>query len=423
MSAPMTRHPIRRGLLLIVVLTGALVLALSLTHARQDELDFNRARQLRQRFLQRDRLTDEEQAYLERAKAAVQKKQAGALKGARPVSKGSLGLTPLTDLAGESQYKGQDGGLYGGGKNQPPEKHLQAAIRVSSQIQPLNAEGKPSSNGKIVLISVGMSNTTQEFRTFMTLANRDEQKSPLVVLVDGAQGGMEASVWANPKRARQMGRPDPWSVLEQRLTGAGFSAGQVQVAWIKQARAIPASLGEFPRHAQELRDNMAVIVQNLKQTFPNLRIAYLSSRIYAGYAVMPLNPEPYAYESGFAVRWLIQDQIGGKKHLNYDPGQGEVRAPLLLWGPYLWADGVKGRKVDDLIWKREDLGGDGTHPSPSGQRKVAELLLHFFKTDATAKTWFVKQAPWWAVITSSPSDSAKRNNGNQHESRTSQSFF
>ena len=243
------------------------------------------------------------------------------------------------------------------------------------------------------MISVGMSNTTQEFRSFITLANRDEQKSPLVALVDGAQGGMEASAWANPERARKMGRPDPWFVLEQRLKEAGYSAGQVQVAWIKQARANPPSLGEFPRHVQELRDNLVVIVQKLKQRFPNLRIAYLSSRIYAGYAATPLNPEPYAYESAFAVRWLIQDQIRGKSHLDFDPTRGEVEAPLLLWGPYLWADGVKGRKGDDLTWKREDLAGDGTHPSPSGQRKVAELLLRFFKTDPTAKTWFVKQTP------------------------------
>jgi hypothetical protein len=182
-------------------------------------------------------------------------------------------------------------------------------------------------------------------------------------------------------------------VLEQRLKDASFSAGQVQVAWIKQARANPVSLGEFPRHAQALRDDMAVIVQKLKQRFPNLRIAYLSSRIYAGYALTPLNPEPYAYESAFAVQWLIQDQIEGKSHLNVDPTRGEVKAPLLLWGPYLWANGVKGRKGDDLAWMRADLAGDGTHPSPSGQRMGAELLLRFFKTDPTAKPWFVKRTP------------------------------
>ena len=309
MSAQVTHHPLRNGLLLIMMATGAFVLALSLAHARQDEIDFNRARQIRQRFLRGDQLSVEEQAYLERAKAAFQKKQAGAIKGFRLVGKDSLGLTPLTDLAGDSQYKGQNGGLCGDGKNEPPDKHLKAAVRIASQVQPLDAEGKPSPNGKIVLISLGMSNTTQEFRSFMSLANRDDKKSPFVVLVDGAQGGMEASAWANPAQIRQMGRPDPWSVMDQRLKEAGCSSEQVQVAWIKQARANPASLGEFPRHAQALRDNLATIVRKLKQRFPNLRIAYLSSRIYAGYAVTPLNPEPDAYESAFAVRWLIQDQI------------------------------------------------------------------------------------------------------------------
>jgi lysophospholipase L1-like esterase len=75
--------------------------------------------------------------------------------------------------------------------------------------------------------------------------------------------------------------------------------------------------------------------------------------------------------------------------LNYDPSRGQVKAPLLLWGPYLWADGVKPRS-DGLVWKREDLAGDGTHPSASGRRKVAQLLLDFFKNDDLAKGWFGK---------------------------------
>ena len=33
----------------------------------------------------------------------------------------------------------------------------------------------------------------------------------------------------------------------------------------------------------------------------------------------------------------------------------------------------------------------GTHPSDSGRRKVAGLLLRFMKTDPTAKTWFIGQ--------------------------------
>jgi hypothetical protein len=90
------------------------------------------------------------------------------------------------------------------------------------------------------------------------------------------------------------------------------------------------------------------------------------------------------------VRWLIQKQIAGDKALNCDPARGEVVAPVLLWGPYLWADGVKPRKSDGLIWSREDLAKDGLHPSkPSGERKVGGLLLKFFKTDPTAKSWFL----------------------------------
>lgn len=91
------------------------------------------------------------------------------------------------------------------------------------------------------------------------------------------------------------------------------------------------------------------------------------------------------------VRRLIQDQVQGDRSLNYDPEKGAARSPLLLWGPYLWADGEKGRKSDDLVWKPEDLAADGTHPSGSGQRKVAELLLRFVKTDPTARVWFEAQ--------------------------------
>jgi hypothetical protein len=376
----------------LALMTACLVmldwLGWSASGGQDEPVDFEKARQLRQRILKGERLSEEERAYLERAKAAFQKKQAGARKGFATGGKDHLGLAPLTDLAGEARYKGQDGGLYGGGRNEPPEAHLRAAIASAWRIRSLDAEGRPSPDGKVVLISVGMSNTTQEFRAFMRLAERDAEKSPSVVVVDGAQGGMEASTWANPEKVTRAGRPDPWSVLDRRLEQAGVTSRQVQVAWVKQARANPAALGEFPRHAEALKGDLAVIIRKLKGRFPNLRLVYLSSRIYAGYAATPLNPEPYAYESAFAVRWLIRDQIDGKPGLNADPEHGDVEAPLLLWGPYLWADGVKGRKADSLTWERGDLAGDGTHPNDGGQRKVAALLLRFFKTAPTARVWF-----------------------------------
>jgi hypothetical protein len=340
---------------------------------RNDGIDWNRAERIHQKFVRGEKLTEEEKAYHDRAAKAIQAKPQQQF---GPVIKPPAGLKPLADITAEDRYKGQDGGLYGGGKNEPPAKHLQAAMAQAAMIRPLDADGKPSEDGKIVLISVGMSNTTQEFSTFVRLANADPDKSPKVVIVDGAQGGQTANVWANP------GARNPWDVLDQRLKQAGVTAQQVQAAWIKQALPAPEYLGEFPKHAEVLKGHMAGLLDQLRQRFPNVRIAYLSSRIYAGYARTHLNPEPYAFESAFVVRWLIQDQIKGAEHL--------VKSPLLLWGPYLWADGEKGRKSGDLVWNPEDLGPDGTHPSPSGQRKVAELLLRFMKSNATAKAWFTR---------------------------------
>lgn len=212
-----------------------------------------------------------------------------------------------------------------------------------------------------------------------------------MVIVDCAQGGQAARQWAYPQDTPN--RPSPWVVMDQRLEKANVEPNQVQVVWMKQAEISPAQYGAFPAHARVLSDNMAAILRMLKSRFPNLRIAYLSSRIYAGYAGTPLNPEPYAYESAFSVRWLIEAQAAADPNLNYDPLKGEVRVPLLLWGPYLWADGVQPRESDGLVWLREDLGNDGTHPSTSGRRKVASMLLQFFLTDPTATPWF-RERTW-----------------------------
>jgi hypothetical protein len=162
----------------------------------------------------------------------------------------------------------------------------------------------------------------------------------------------------------------------------------VQVAWIKLANVGPQ--GDLEKHGRKLQSDTIAVLHNARERFPNLRIAYLGSRIYAGYAGTQLNPEPYAYESAFVVRWLIQDQIKGDKSLNYDPARGRVNSPLLLWGPYLWGDGLTPRKADGLVWEREDLANDGTHPSERGRKKVADLLLKFFNTDPNAKMWFVR---------------------------------
>jgi hypothetical protein len=348
-----------------------------------DPIDFERARSLLRKRQGGEKLTPEEEAYLRRAQEARRRQQgnnrpqAGRPAGGRETT----GLKPLSEMTADDKYKDQDGGLYGGGTNTPPEAHRVAADAQLRQIQPLDQAGKPSQDGRIVLVSISMSNATQEFSVFKRMADRDPAKSSKLTIVDCAQGGQAMAEWAPPGAA-------PWGEALRRLESAGVTPQQVQVAWVKLANKGPR--GELEEHGRKLQRDTVAVLQNAKTKFPSLRVAYLGSRIYAGYATNPLNPEPYAYESAYVVRWLIQDQIAGKPELNPDPGRGDVKAPLLLWGPYFWGDGVTPRKADGLVWTRDDLGGDGTHPSPAGREKVAKMLLEFFKGDELARGWFTE---------------------------------
>jgi lysophospholipase L1-like esterase len=285
------------------------------------------------------------------------------------------GCIPLCDMTAKDSYKGEDGGLYGGGKNDPPAAHAAAAKAEAERIQPLDADGKPSKSGKVVFLSIGMSNTTQEFSRFMQGMRARRGDASTFVVVDGAQGGQAAIQWATPESR-------PWGEVEKRLGASGVTAKQIQFVWVKQALIRQGQHGDFPAHAKKLQEEMRKILQIARAKYPNLRIAYLSSRIYAGYAKSPLNPEPYGYEGAFSMRWLIQDQIKGDKELTLD------KAPLLLWGPYLWGDGVNARKSDGLVWNESDFAKDGTHPSDSGRDKVAQMLQKFFKADPFVGKWF-----------------------------------
>jgi Cu/Ag efflux protein CusF len=293
-------------------------------------------------------------------------------------------LKALPDL-GKDEYQGYKGGLYPGGKNERPDTHEKAGLTLAKQVNPLDADGKPSEHGQIVMLSVGMSNTSQESDGFRRLLVRDPDCNPHVRFVNGAQGGMTAKAIQDPDDRGSGTRY--WTTVDQRLKDAGVTRAQVQVVWIKEADAGPRE--GFPKYAKVLQEELGRIVRLLPARFPNVKLVYLSSRIYAGYATTPLNPEPYAYESAFSVKWLIEGQIKGDAELNYDPAKAPIRVPWLSWGPYIWANGtIKGSS--GLTYEPGDFGNDGTHPSASGVEKVAREMLHFFKTDSTTKLWFLR---------------------------------
>ena len=293
--------------------------------------------------------------------------------------------TPLNDL-GNNEYirletgpTGFTGGLYPDGSNTPPPAHAAAGLAQAAQIMPRDAAGAPDPNGKIVLISVGMSNTASEFGTFEHNARPDKSLNPHLVIVNGAQGGKVATFWVDPQSSA-------WQFVDDLIAYKGVTPLQVQVAWIKLTNY---NLDTFPESIQKLQGDLETIARNLTIRYPNLKIAYFSSRTRSYAYWEGANPEPGAFETGFAVKWMVEKQIDGDPSLNFDPAAGEVVAPYLMWGPYLWIDGLNPRS-DGMIWTQADLKADCVHPSIDGGRpKVAAMLDEFFRADATARGWYL----------------------------------
>jgi hypothetical protein len=229
----------------------------------------------------------------------------------------------------------------------------------------------------------------------MDLVHRDPQVNPLVVLINGAQSGRTADRWIDPTSPT-------YDEVDRRLAARQLTPAQVQVFWIKQTLTRG---GAFPDKALELEEHLKAIVRNVAVRYPNLRLVFLSSRTRSYNYGRGLSPEPVAYETGFAVKWLIEAQIDGDPELNYDPARGAVVAPYLAWGPYLWIDGQNPRS-DGMVWTADDLAEDCTHPSQQGRAKVAEMLRSFFLGDRLTSPWFgaaVSAATPTPAIGASPS--------------------
>lgn len=312
----------------------------------------------------------------------------------------TTGRIPLPDL-GPSLYLGAfQGGLYSGGSNNVPAAHATVGAARAAAIQPRDAVGNPSPTGKYVLLSIGMSNTTQEFCaadsdsqpctpwSFKARAAADPRVNhSTLVIVNGARGGQSATTWDDPTD------PNYDQVRNVRLAGAGVTEAQVQAAWVKVANPGPTlSLPNPNADAYALVTSIGGILRALRTRYPNIQVVFLSNRIYAGYASTALNPEPYSYESGFACKWVIEAQANQMAGGPIDPRAGDLNyntvAPWVAWGPYLWADGLMPRS-DGVTFACADVEADGTHPAPWGEQKVANLLMNFMLTSPFATPWFV----------------------------------
>ena len=295
-------------------------------------------------------------------------------------------LLPFNDLGPAPYAYGYYGGLYEDGSNAIPADHLAAGLRRASLIRPLDANGQPSLKGKVVFLGVGFGETARIADSFIEMAAADRRVDhQSLVLLDAAREGFDASAWYAPNATANFNR-----IKDQILTPNGVSEKQVQAAWMQMnTNETAPPLPRQDAEAYRVKGYIATALRNLKARYPNLQVAYLSSRVYGGYAAS----EPYAYESALSVRWVILGQVTLIRtgflwdtrisDVDYEKGV----APWVAWGPYLWANGTMPRS-DGLTWERDDFTSDGASLSEKGARKGATMLFDFLLQEPTAATWF-----------------------------------
>jgi hypothetical protein len=306
---------------------------------------------------------------------------------------------PLTELLARSYY-GNGGGIYPDGINLPPADHDSAARARRNLMKPLDVNGDDSPFGKYVLVSIGGSSTTQAWCSarssppcsswsLMGRAAADPSVNHYtLVIVNGAADSLDAPSWtsaASPAYER---------IKIGRLAPLGLSENQVQAVWVDLSDPSPTvSLPSDSADTYTLLTHLGQVMRALRVRYPNLRLVFVSSRVYAGYATVDVMREPYAYETGFSVKWLIDSQIREMRGQQMNPRVGtldyakKLSAPI-LWGPYMWANGLVPRS-DGLIWDRADFEENGVSPSQAGETKMSGLLLDFFKTSPYTRCWFL----------------------------------
>jgi hypothetical protein len=312
--------------------------------------------------------------------------------------------SPLNEYNPGQLYLGVFPGFLYDNSNVPPSDHDADGRIAAARVQPLDRAGHPSPQGKIVIVGIGMSNWTIELcaggasrgvcapESFISKVST----SPLVnkrslVIVDCAIPRQVAKTWLDDSYFN-------YTACRKTLESLGLAEAQVQVVLYKDANPNPKrSLTSNTLCSNDFRTDACVYERYLGQTarflkkrYRNIQQMFLQSRIYAGYAAAgSLNPEPFAYEYGFATKWFVHAQIAQIRSGIMDPVAGDLRldvAPWIGWGPYFWGSGNIPRQ-DGLTWIPSDYGSDLTHPAANGANKVAQLMLQFY-LNSPYSPWF-----------------------------------
>lgn len=298
-----------------------------------------------------------------------------------------MGLTNLLDLGtgtydvagGNSPHQG---GLYAGGSNYRPFGHETVGRGLAAKVVPLDATGAPSASGVVGLALLGFSISKKISAQLIPLMNADPAKWSKLYPIDCNVPGRDAIDLADPNNAY-------WTTeVPTAMLNSGVDPNQVQVGWLMSGTQYATGYA-WPANVTYIKGLLVSCVQNAKAFFPNLKLLYITLPHYEGYKQAPPAIEPETYQSAWAFKELIADQIAGSAALNFASPANPILAPWLSWGGYIWTDGSTPRSWDGLTLDcPADVIPDGVHPSVTGSTKFAKYLLNEWKRDATARPWY-----------------------------------
>ena len=276
----------------------------------------------------------------------------------------STGLIPLTDMGAPALPRLPRRSLSR--RAQPPvAAYLRKGLAASRNASG-GSTGRSSCSRSACRTRPRSSPLSSEWSTATPRRTRD------LTIVDGAQDGWDAR--AHEVRLRY------WDLVDERLNEADVSANQVQAVWLKQS--IAGEDRRFPqgcarRSRRTCGRSSAPCASATRTSASSISRAERTAAMRSRASTRSRRPMTAAMRSVAS----IQDRMAASSR-----GRGSAGARIS--GP----TGSLGRS-DGLVWSCDDVDEDGTHPSKTGVQKVVNLLTAFFKTDPTARRWFVAPLP------------------------------
>ncbi len=291
------------------------------------------------------------------------------------------GWLPLPELTGT--FKGYPGMLYPN-SNTPQGDYLINVLKQARDITPLDVDGNASSSGKIVMAGVGASNPRTEFEAFEGLLSQESGLRSELVTVNTCIGGQGVQKMNLPEH-------NYWKSALKQFDSLGLSFQQVQILWLETENTQVGDT-QFPSAPHRFEKDLLTLLQTLKTLFPNAKLCYLSARAWTGWVEQDSGASvgkgllhPRDYYNGFAIKWLIDSANQEVPGYRYMGNQADIVMPL--YGSYHWTDGETPQSDGFYLDCETDIGGDGLHLSATGEQKVAQKMLSFFKSDTAASIW------------------------------------